>query len=268
MDTEKIDKLIRYIVLSAGQEDDIQNQTLGPIHIIKYVYLGDLAYAERNQGETFTRASWRFHHFGPWTTEVYQRIDPALAVPGVERTELQSQYGEDDVIRWRWRDDQKYAETETELPFVVARAVRKAIHHFGADTYPLLHEVYRTQPMLHAAPEEFLDFSMVPLVGSKIEENGEGTLDMQESKKQSLSKKARQKKINDLRERVNSKLHGSIHKANASSPDPVPRYDHVFSEGQKWLDRIAGGAVGESRGELTFSSEIWKHPGRTESDAG
>ena len=55
MKSSKIDLLIQYAILIAGQEDEYLDRQLGPIHLIKYVYLADLAYAERNCGKTFTR---------------------------------------------------------------------------------------------------------------------------------------------------------------------------------------------------------------------
>ena len=51
MKSSKIDLLIQYAVLIAGQEDEYLDRQLGPIHLIKYVYLADLAYAEREKGE-------------------------------------------------------------------------------------------------------------------------------------------------------------------------------------------------------------------------
>ena len=104
MDLEKVDKLIRFVLLVAGTEDDFRSRSLGQIHFIKYVFLADLAYAARHGGATFTSAPWRFHHFGPWAAPVQQRIEPALAVYGVQRNELESKYGED-FVRWQWRDD-------------------------------------------------------------------------------------------------------------------------------------------------------------------
>ena len=50
MKSSKIDLLIQYAMLIAGQEDEYFDRRLGPIHLIKYVYLADLAYAERKCG--------------------------------------------------------------------------------------------------------------------------------------------------------------------------------------------------------------------------
>ncbi len=54
MDQDRIDHVIQLALLVAGREDDPFDRELGPIHLIKYVYLADLAYAERHGGETYT----------------------------------------------------------------------------------------------------------------------------------------------------------------------------------------------------------------------
>jgi hypothetical protein len=55
MDIYKVDLLLKYILAAAGQEG-YGNREVGPIHLIKYVYLVDLAFAERHRGETFAGA--------------------------------------------------------------------------------------------------------------------------------------------------------------------------------------------------------------------
>jgi hypothetical protein len=71
MDIKRVDLLLKYILPAAGQEDP-GNRELGPIHLIKYTYLADLIFAEKHGGESYTCAPWRFHHFGPWSPEVYK----------------------------------------------------------------------------------------------------------------------------------------------------------------------------------------------------
>jgi ribosomal protein S19E (S16A) len=71
-------------------------------------------------------------------------------------------------------------------------------------------------------------------------------------KKKKLSKKARQKKIIELRERIHEKLRVRLEK-KGYAPRP-PRYDEVFAKGQRWLDEISGGEIPETHGELTFTS--------------
>jgi hypothetical protein len=43
MDIKKIDLLLKFILAAAGQEDT-GHRELGPIHLIKYVYLADPAF--------------------------------------------------------------------------------------------------------------------------------------------------------------------------------------------------------------------------------
>jgi len=64
MDLNRIKNLLKYALSVAGLEDP-GNQELVPIHLVKYVYLGDLSYAEAHGGETFTNAPWVFYsqHF-------------------------------------------------------------------------------------------------------------------------------------------------------------------------------------------------------------
>jgi len=42
--------LLKYILASAGQEDPGPRE-VGPIHLIKYVYLADLIFAEKHRGK-------------------------------------------------------------------------------------------------------------------------------------------------------------------------------------------------------------------------
>ena len=83
MDLNNVDLLIRYIMVTAGHEDPGSRQ-LGPIHILKYIYLADLAFATGHQGETFTGLPWMFYKFGPWAMEAHQRIAPVVKSMGAE----------------------------------------------------------------------------------------------------------------------------------------------------------------------------------------
>ena len=53
--------LLKYALAVAGQEKP-GNRELGAIHLVKYVYLADLAYADRHRGDTLTAVAWRFHN--------------------------------------------------------------------------------------------------------------------------------------------------------------------------------------------------------------
>ena len=76
--------LLQYSLVVAGQGTGWDRE-LGMIHLIKYVYLADIAYAEKHKGQTYTDILWRLYRFGPWAEEVYQRIEPALTAIGAEK---------------------------------------------------------------------------------------------------------------------------------------------------------------------------------------
>jgi hypothetical protein len=264
VDTKNVDNLVRFIVLTAGQADDFNDRRIGPIHIIKYLYLADLAFASRNGGKTFTGLDWRFHHFGPWDVAAYQRLEPALSITGIERFTFESQFDDKENVRWVGRDDELFQKAENALPYPVTAAVRRAFREFGTDTCQLLHHVYRTAPMVHAAPEERLDFSYaVPDEESELK--AESIPDQAESL--SVKKmKAQKQRMNNLKERVKAKLAEKRASSRMVAPTPPPRYDEIFAQGIEWLDTLAGAPVPECVGEVEFDESLWNHPARTESD--
>jgi len=248
MDTGRIDRIIQY-ALSVAAGEDFCNRELGPIHLIKYVYLADLAHSERNKGQTFTGTPWRFHHFGPWDMEVYKRIEPACSVIGAEKKSIPSEHKEGDFYRWSVRNEGLDTLLERDLPITVTAAIKWAIRKFGADTSSLLNHVYLTRPMLKAAPEEFLDFSSPDQ--SELPET---------SMRQVMSKKEQKRRSQELKE-AKIKIQQKLAEKNKSSQKIAvrpPRYDEVFFAGCEWLDSLAGGKIEELDGEADFSPEIWK----------
>ena len=158
LDEGRTDLLLQFILATAAQEDDWQSRELGPIHLLKYVYLADLAYAERHEGTPFTGATWQFYHFGPWEPAVFERIEPALAAIHANANRISSRY-EGDFIRYSVTQEDADAvklRAEKDLPLGVVGTVQSAVHEFGADTASLLRYTYLTYPMLHAAPGENL----------------------------------------------------------------------------------------------------------------
>ena len=203
MQIDRIDRLIQYALVVAGSEDFGQRK-IGPIHMLKYVYLGDLAFAEANQGQTYTGAPWRFYHYGPWTEEVFKRIEPAVVAIGADKQTYVSRRFENDAIRYELVNDNLRREIERSLPFEVERIIRQAVHEFGQDTAGLLHHVYRTKPMLNATPNEALDFETVVPDESKSVPPSEPP-----SEEVSLSKtaqKRRREHLSNVRERIQEKL--------------------------------------------------------------
>ena len=223
-DTARVDLLLKYALAVAGQEEP-GNRELGAIHLVKYVYLADLAYADRHGGDTFTAAAWRFHKFGPWSTDVYTRIAPVVAAVGAQERRCSNPRYEDEAVRW-FVDEETLADSlERELPLEVTSAIKRAIRQFGSDTTSLLHEVYRTHPMLHAAPGDMLHFEPAERVA-------EPQVDAYQAPSPTAAKQMRTRKaaLRALRERVQRRL-ASPRTAKTISPSPPPRYDDVYAEG-------------------------------------
>lgn len=261
MNIDRVDKVIQCALLVAGEEDDFRDRQLGPIHLIKYVYLADLAYAEHYGGETYTGVKWQFYKFGPWSQEVNQRIEPALMFINAERNSFESNYeGKDEWVRWKAIDSSHLDALEKELPLVIVSDLRRNVHRFGKATPELLSHVYSTGPMLCAAPKEFLDFS-------NLKTSRSDSLPEQ-SEKESLSarkQKNLKQNLSKLRLKSQEKL-AAKRKKGLIKPPISPRYDNVYFEGLEWLDSLAGEKISGGDKEVVFSDSIWKSPTRRGDD--
>ena len=255
MDVNRVDTLLKYILLVAGQEDP-GNRELGPIHLIKYLYLADVVHSQKYKGATYTNIPWVFHHFGPWSAETYTRIEAVVREIGASERRISSPKYEDDFFRWELVDDELFEELDRQLPVVISFAIKKLVHEFGDDTSALLHYVYTTGPILRAAPGEHLSFEPTP----------EDQEDMREAepslKDQGLSKTAKSR----LKEKIEAMVSEKLAKKKTPTAYTPPRYDQVFFEGQEWLHEIAGEPIESQEGQVSFSKEIWKSPSRTEFD--
>lgn len=258
MDVSRADLVLKFALTAAGQNDAGERE-LGPIHLLKYVYLADLAYAASHEGETFTGAPWRFYHYGPWSAEVNDRIRPAVSSIHANEVRYQSTFS-DDFVRWMLVDDELYRELEQTLPFDITRSVRRAVRDFGRDTQGLLSFVYRTRPMVRAAPGEPLDFSVTPEVSG-------AHLDLPEQPV--LSRKAqrrREEALANLRERVGARLSERLGTRHGAQRMAEPRYDDIFAEGQRVLDELAGPSLPDGALDVEFSDGIWKSRGRQDTE--
>jgi hypothetical protein len=158
MDALRIQNLVQYILAEAAQDEDWMNRELGPIHIIKYVYLADMYYAMENEGKIYTDIDWKFYHFGPWSLEFYKSIPESIRNIGGNAREFESQYQKDGV-RWSLKNAQ-YDEIIKNIPNQILFRLKKDIKKYGSATIDLLNYVYSTEPMRSTAPDEYIDFSM------------------------------------------------------------------------------------------------------------
>lgn len=255
---ENLDALLRFVILAAGEED-LGDQELGPIHLVKYAYLGDMAYAMRNEGKTFTETPWVFYHFGPWDGMAFSRIEPVVREMGAEKRVISSSTYDKDFARYKLEDHGFFVKTEQELPFEIVGKLRMWIREYGSDTDRLLAFVYTTPPMLNAAPEERLEFGSVA-----IEEETVGYAENEISAKEDdwgLSKTQKKKLKAKIQEGYDERVRAkSLGVPNAA--EPAPRYDELFESGAAWLDSLDGARETSWKGTVRFSKDIWKSEGR------
>jgi hypothetical protein len=83
-------------------------------------------------------------------------VEPAVKAIGAQERRFQSKYKEEDAVRWQAKQRNLAEQLERSLPWQVARAVKSAVREYGNDTAALLDRIYKTPPMLKAAPREYL----------------------------------------------------------------------------------------------------------------
>jgi hypothetical protein len=255
VDPSRIDQVLQYALAVTGER-------LGAIHLMKYVYLADLKYAEEHEGETFTRAPWVFLHFGPWAGEVQDRVAPAAHSIGAARTTFTTAKADGEFVRYRLGNELVAERLRSGLPWEVTSAIRWAAKEHGGNTPSLLRHVYLTEPMLRAAPRDRLAFTgrpkPAPLVATpeepqptSVRQRRARSLELEERKAE-FQRRLRQQRAED----------GKLLPAS-----PAPKYDQVFFQGTEALDRLAGKPIEEMEGEAMLHPGIWKSPSRGDPDA-
>jgi hypothetical protein len=260
MNKERIKQIIQYTLVISAQEDNFHDRSLGPIHFIKYVYLVDMEYAKYHDGKTFTGINWLFHHFGPWSNDVNNAIEPALqAINAVKKT-IPSDYSEDDYIRWSLRNDEiaKRTEVEAELSIELTSIIKRYVHKFNSNTSALLCFVYATLPILNAAPGEILDFSVMKHETITItiteEHQVEDSYVPYVERINHEQKKNLQIKMDAVRVAFQEKMK----KKRFRYKTPLPKHDAVFEAGVKWLDSLAEHELPKDGITASVDKSVWK----------
>lgn len=247
MDIQKIHCLIRFILAVSNEDEDWKARELGPIHIIKYVYLADMYYANQNNGETYTGIQWKFHSFGPYDYAFLAEIPNAVKAIGGNSRVFESQYDKDGI-----RFSLKHTspdEASKGLPSSFFYLLQRDIRKFGAATNDLLHYVYTTPPMTNATPGQVLDFSSP--VSMKSEEPRQEVLPMKTFKE----KKRQQERLHDIRNKMALNIAAKKKKRIAPAP---PRYDEIFFNGSMELDRdISHLPLDDHKGVLQVNDSAW-----------
>jgi hypothetical protein len=150
------------------------------------------------------------------------------------------------------------------VPPELRQRIRRTVKDFGKDTQSLLNLAYRTRPMLRAAPGEDLDFYAVAVdIGPQPDRVAEPPPEARPVSRK--AEKRRSEAVEELRRRIQARLRERLaHRRRA--PDPAPRYDAVFAEGQRRLDELAGDPAPDGELEGKFSDDIWHSRGRSETE--
>ena len=244
-DQRRLNNLIQYSLLRAGEEDVYASRRLGPIHIIKYIYLADLYYSEKH-GVTFTGINWQFYNFGPWSSVVNSSIPNALSQIMANKACLESMYKDDDCFRWDKQDTYLLRDKARDIPAEITSRLNRDIHSFTNDTKALLDFVYQTEPMLSAKPCANLKFKQVQRVVST--EPSTRIDNLSNKKKKNLRQKlAALKERNQGKQRVRK----------LTSPVENPRYDEVYRTGINWLNELDNTPKLEKEIVVEFSDDVW-----------
>jgi hypothetical protein len=131
------EKLIQYITWYATEQGEI----LAPIRLVKFIYLADLFYARKFNGETLTKWPWRFVHYGPFCGEALQAIENAKNNGLIEAIPYESKFDDEDHFLYKCRLEKDHPLHEI-LPISVTAPLENAIKRWGGDTYQLLDYVY------------------------------------------------------------------------------------------------------------------------------
>jgi hypothetical protein len=126
--------------------------------LIKYLYLLDLFVARETNGLTYTGATWRFHHFGPYADILADELDNLAQTPSVDCLQGGGQSKDYSIYKLGGYGIGKSLE-ELGLSFDVRNSLSNTIRQFAGDLAGLLNYVYfHTEPMAEAKPGDILSF--------------------------------------------------------------------------------------------------------------
>lgn len=256
MNAQRLQALYEYILARANGAEDYRERDLGPIHLLKYAYLADVEWAKRHP-ESWTGVQWMFHHFGPWSVQAWEQIATTMKTIGATVRVVEHSKADDDGIRYRSQDVEPDSRLAREIPAEIRLSINQAVKRHGNDLAQLLHTVYVTPPMVHAAPGEPLD-----LKHSWREPQTRQALATPEPKTAKQRKRETERRrafSEDIRARLAERNAARVHQGR------VPRYDDIFRSGTDWLN--GQDAVNVSgAGTVRVGADIWKSETRADQD--
>jgi len=260
INNQHTDILLQFILAFASQADEYHDRRLRPIHLLKYAYLGDLTYAKRHGGQTFTGIPWIFYHFGPWSYEAFQRINPALKSIGASSEIFESKFDDKDREVWFWDgEDHELESLQRALPLPITLSLQQAIKRFGGtSTYDLLHYVYATEPMVTAAPNDKLIFPEYLATSS--------TINPEPHVLTARQRKLRREKFTELKTAFQAKVDKAIEKAVRPAPATPPVYDEIFFNSLTFFEAMTTDDLQVGDYILEVDPSVWKSGSRNNPD--
>ena len=243
--------LVTFAFAFAARLDAPSDRKLGAIHLLKLIYLADLAYSRTHGGANFSGISWKFHKLGPYSSTGLAEIEDTLEdLPLVK-------HGWMDPVRMREFNryslsaivdaDELMFTTDKALPAECTSAIQYALRKNGSATSPLLHDVYSSEPMLRAAPGEFLSF--VGLDSSTTCAHESHVPDEWPQPSESRKKKLRAA-IADRFQRTPL--------FQVTGRDIGGPYDSEYEEAMNAFEGIVGASLDPHSGILSFDPTVWK----------
>ena len=210
--------LIAYLIDQVGDQEGTLNKTA----LVKLVYLVDVEYWRR-YGKSVTGLEWRFHHYGPYSTELDREIDdnPLFQVHGSRRTG----YGFSSSPAW----GEIQAAFNTNYEPVVKSIADGVARQWGLETLDTILEYvyFETEPMQDAERGETLDFSKI-----QVEQ-----ISIQREPRLSFSDEF----ITDLRSRWDQREKPRNNAEPGKETIEEPLYDEVYQEALDTMSRDEGG---------------------------
>lgn len=164
MDITKVTTLVQAL-LNFAQEQGSSGLTI--TSLTKLIYLADVYYARKNNGETYSGTEWKFHHFGPYSFQLSETIEKKIPNVQVEAGETRDQGHSFKLIKLS-----DYAKTatmeDTKLGIGITSALQSNVKNFSGNLNSLLEYVYfHTEPMEGATPGDKLDFTKCEVINFK-----------------------------------------------------------------------------------------------------
>jgi hypothetical protein len=150
------------------------------------------------------------------------------------------------------QDERLLAEKRRVLPPLITMNLKTYIHKYGKDTPSLLNYVYKTKPMLAAAPNEYLNLSL------EVDSEEKQPESLQPLRMESLSNKKKKDFHNKMVALRELRQQRKSEPPKLVNPVTNPRYDDVYNEGVAWLDSLSGEPFTSGCITAEFSSDVWK----------